>query len=57
MIMNYTFIIYLFYLVLNDYIMPGDAVFLQGTFWVLSYGISTFITLLSRDIEESKNIF
>lgn len=54
MIMNYTFIIYLFYLVLNDYIMPGDAVFLQGTFWVLSYGISTFITLLSRDIEESK---
>lgn len=54
LITNYAFVAYLFYLILINKINPGDAVFLQGTFWVLSYGISTVIQLLSKNIMESK---
>ena len=53
-IMNYAFIAYLFYLISIEKINPGDAVFLQGTFWVLSYGINTVIELISKNIMESK---
>lgn len=54
LIMNYAFVAYLFYLIFNGKIKASDAVFLQGTFWVLSYGINTLIELISKNILESK---
>ena len=54
LIMNYVFVAYLFILIFTGKIKASDAVFLQGTFWVLSYGINTFIELVSRNILESK---
>jgi ABC-type bacteriocin/lantibiotic exporters, contain an N-terminal double-glycine peptidase domain len=54
LIMNYVFVAYLFLLIFTGKIKASDAVFLQGTFWVLSYGINTFIELVSRNILESK---
>lgn len=52
-VLNYIFVFYLIFLVLKNEIAPGDAIFLQGTFWVLNYGINTLITLISKNIFES----
>ena len=53
LMMNYVFVIYLIYLVMQNRITASDAVFLQGTFWVLNYGINTLIVLVSKNIYES----
>lgn len=52
-IMNFIFIIYLIYSISSGVIQAGDAVFLQGIYWVLNYGLYSLSQYISKQINEN----
>ena len=51
--MNFIFIIYLIYSISSGVIQAGDAVFLQGIYWVLNYGLYSLSQYISKQINEN----